>query len=344
MWRDTVPISNRACIVFRFWAQAWNQFPGLCTTLIDQDMECKFTFETSNPKGFNPYERHSNCSSIETLYPCLCIPGHFQSNDSNCIPRPPETKPPTECLLPWECLGVTEHFNYVICKDRKCMCKDGFSGNATIEDKCKCLPPNTVVYENSEALCKPPPETQPPETQPPTGCTERWECMGVSEHFNFVLCIDGKCKCRDGFSGNATTLSKCNCLPPNILSYEINEAICKPPPETQPPETQPPETQPPETQPPETQPPETQPPETQPPETQPPETQPPETQPPETQPPTGCTQQWECMGVSDHFNFVLCIDGKCTCKEGFSGNATIGNKCTCLAPNSVIYENGIAFL
>jgi len=50
MWRDTVPISNRACVIFRFWAQAWNKFPGFVTLLIEQDASSKFTFQLQTKK------------------------------------------------------------------------------------------------------------------------------------------------------------------------------------------------------------------------------------------------------------------------------------------------------
>jgi hypothetical protein len=71
MWRDTIPVSEPE-IIFRFWAQAWDRFPGFTTILHHRDRlpGIKETFRTTNMLGFNPYERHSDCSSLETLYPC----------------------------------------------------------------------------------------------------------------------------------------------------------------------------------------------------------------------------------------------------------------------------------
>lgn len=44
-----------------------------------------------------------------------------------------------------------------------------------------------------------------------------------------------------------------------------------------------------------------------------------------------CTEQWECLSVSDNFNYVSCIDGDCEClsENGFLGNASSSNKCSC---------------
>lgn len=52
-----------------------------------------------------------------------------------------------------------------------------------------------------------------------------------------------------------------------------------------------------------------------------------------------CSQRYQCHDVfnlSTHYNFIDCINGKCTClsNQGFSGNASINNKCTC---NTSIY-------
>jgi len=191
-------------------------------------------------------------------------------------------------------MGVSEHFNYAICKDGTCACKDGFSGNATTDSKCNCTEPNVVVYENNEAFCRPPVVVGVP-------CTQQYECMQFSDHINYILCVNGTCACKDGFSGNATAESKCTCPAPNTVVYEMNEALCQPPVETQPPETQVPTTT------------------------------------------INCTARWECMGVTEHFNYVLCSEGGiCVCRDGFSGNATTDAKCSCPAPNTVTYENNEA--
>jgi len=85
MWRDTVPVSDTE-VTFRFWAQAWDRFPGFTTVLHLRDRlpGIKETFRTTNVLGFNPYERHSNCSSLETLYPCGKPPCgcHLALNDT----------------------------------------------------------------------------------------------------------------------------------------------------------------------------------------------------------------------------------------------------------------------
>lgn len=42
-------------------------------------------------------------------------------------------------------------------------------------------------------------------------CSFTWQCQDSSENYNFVQCISGKCKCNSGFTGDATTSSKCRC-------------------------------------------------------------------------------------------------------------------------------------
>lgn len=55
-----------------------------------------------------------------------------------------------------------------------------------------------------------------------------------------------------------------------------------------------------------------------------------------------CTQQWQCTSVSTDYNYVTCSGGQCRCKasQGFVGNATSQNRCTCLQPNSVTWSGG----
>jgi len=36
-----------------------------------------------------------------------------------------------------------------------------------------------------------------------------------------------------------------------------------------------------------------------------------------------------CSPYSDNYNFVNCVNGHCQCLPGFSGNATVNNKCSC---------------
>jgi hypothetical protein len=76
-----------------------------------------------------------------------------------------------------------------------------------------------------------------------------------------------------------------------------------------------------------------------------------------------CSQTYECLAVSDDYNFVSCDSGQCVCRLdlGFSGNATAQDPCscpspasvywgagdpyckTCLAPQEIIYTNGIPY-
>jgi hypothetical protein len=195
-------------------------------------------------------------------------------------------------------MDFSEDFNYVFCNEGICACKDGFSGNATDGNKCDCIAPNVVVYENNQTFCRIPQETLTPSVPE---CTESSQCIEVSEHYNYVICSEGgKCICKDGFSGNATTDSKCDCIAPNEVIYEMNEAFCRP---TEIPDES---------------------------------DEPIPTESPE------CSAQWECMGVAEHINYVLCVEGQCICKVGFSGNATTESKCSCPAPNVLVYENGEA--
>jgi len=181
---------------------------------------------------------------------------------------------------------LTEDLSYILCSNRTCQCKDGFSGAATKHNKCNCLPPNTVtIDETGEATCTPAQFEQPP------NCSYQWECMVVSENYNYVNCSNNQCTCKDGFSGNATTDSKCDCLPPNTIVYENNEAFCVPP---------------------------------------------------QTQAP-GCTAIWECLSVTENYNYVNCSAGQCVCRDGFSGNATTEGRCNCVAPNMIVYQNNVAF-
>jgi len=94
MWRDTVPVSDTE-VTFRFWAQAWDKFPGFTTMLYQRDRlpGIKETFRTTNMVGFNPYERHSDCSSLPTLYPCGEKLGCFVPNSTD-MPLPNSTIDP----------------------------------------------------------------------------------------------------------------------------------------------------------------------------------------------------------------------------------------------------------
>ena len=59
-----------------------------------------------------------------------------------------------------------------------------------------------------------------------------------------------------------------------------------------------------------------------------------------------CSQQWQCNStVTTDFNYVDCVSGMCQCKttSGFSGDATVSNKCRCVAPNKVEWANGAPY-
>jgi len=59
-------------------------------------------------------------------------------------------------------------------------------------------------------------------------CTRQHECTSVSQNYNYVTCLNGECVCRDdlGFSGAATTASKCRCLTPNNVYWSETDPYC----------------------------------------------------------------------------------------------------------------------
>lgn len=57
-----------------------------------------------------------------------------------------------------------------------------------------------------------------------------------------------------------------------------------------------------------------------------------------------CTAQWQCNIVSADYNYVNCVSGVCACSTlGFVGNATLVNKCRCVSPNKVYWENTLSY-
>ena len=62
---------------------------------------------------------------------------------------------------------------------------------------------------------------------------------------------------------------------------------------------------------------------------------------------TACTADWQCTNVSANFNYVKCDSStqQCRCLNefGFSGNATISNKCNCLSPYSVYWSQQLPY-
>jgi hypothetical protein len=53
-----------------------------------------------------------------------------------------------------------------------------------------------------------------------------------------------------------------------------------------------------------------------------------------------CDRDSDCFSVSNHVTYVSCLDGFCECltENGFTGNATFEDKCSC--PFSVYGGNG----
>jgi hypothetical protein len=61
------------------------------------------------------------------------------------------------CETRYDCLSVTKQLQYVKCVSSQCECLliDGFSGNATITNKCRCLAPSRVYWKDYEnPLCE----------------------------------------------------------------------------------------------------------------------------------------------------------------------------------------------
>jgi len=54
-----------------------------------------------------------------------------------------------------------------------------------------------------------------------------------------------------------------------------------------------------------------------------------------------CTEQWECLSVSDDYHYVDCVNRQCVCltNQGFTGNATDSRPCTCASGNEVLWKN-----
>ena len=52
-----------------------------------------------------------------------------------------------------------------------------------------------------------------------------------------------------------------------------------------------------------------------------------------------CTAQHECQSVTTNYNYARCVSGQCQCKTdlGFTGSATVTDKCSCLSPNDVYW-------
>jgi hypothetical protein len=59
------------------------------------------------------------------------------------------------CNNQFDCFEVSAHPFYAQCLNHVCVCPtaNGFSGNATVSNKCNCLPPSELVLNNLELYC-----------------------------------------------------------------------------------------------------------------------------------------------------------------------------------------------
>lgn len=59
-------------------------------------------------------------------------------------------------------------------------------------------------------------------------CTENYECLPVSQDYNFVECLDNVCVCKtdSGFVGDAKVTSMCDCPSPRIVRWDTGEPFC----------------------------------------------------------------------------------------------------------------------
>jgi len=108
---------------------------------------------------------------------------------------------PSTCTERWQCTSYSNDYNYVDCIQGHCQCVEGFEGSATSQDKCSCS--GNVFYESGVARCSNP--------NGQVNCTARWQCSSVSNDYNYVDCLQGKCECVEGFNGTATAQDKCRC-------------------------------------------------------------------------------------------------------------------------------------
>eukprot|EP01114_Cavostelium_apophysatum_P007875 TRINITY_DN20084_c0_g1_i1.p1 TRINITY_DN20084_c0_g1~~TRINITY_DN20084_c0_g1_i1.p1 ORF type:complete len:312 (-),score=49.25 TRINITY_DN20084_c0_g1_i1:53-988(-) len=55
-----------------------------------------------------------------------------------------------------------------------------------------------------------------------------------------------------------------------------------------------------------------------------------------------CREQWDCSDFADHYSYIACVEGLCSCKPSFSGNATAESPCAC-ADGAVYWGNDQPF-
>ena len=56
-----------------------------------------------------------------------------------------------------------------------------------------------------------------------------------------------------------------------------------------------------------------------------------------------CTEKWHCLGVTNNYNYVDCIQGTCRCLLSFEGNATIENPCACPSTSKHVYWDSVPY-
>jgi len=146
-------------------------------------------------EGFGfAYPPDSRIGTKEDVFSTCSTYAEFTCNSSTPVP------PPTPCQQQWECQGVSVDYNYVQCSSGACQCKAGFSGQATVDNKCSCISPRYVTWSNGEAFCLSPGQ-----------CRNSYDCNAYSDNSLFVSCNGFSCACKAGFSGTATPGDKCRC-------------------------------------------------------------------------------------------------------------------------------------
>lgn len=105
------------------------------------------------------------------------------------------------CAAQWQCSPMTLDYNFAVCDNNRCNCKDGFSGQATTYSKCECSSNKFVSWVNGSPVCV-------DHGYCPSGGV--WECSGTQD-YNYVLCNQGQCVCRSTFQGSGTPSDPCRC-------------------------------------------------------------------------------------------------------------------------------------
>ena len=61
----------------------------------------------------------------------------------------------TSCTQRWQCTPVSNDYNYVDCVNGFCKClyDQGFTGSASVQSKCSCASPSSILWEQGKAYC-----------------------------------------------------------------------------------------------------------------------------------------------------------------------------------------------